>query len=375
MANEEQLALLRQGVAVWNRWRKEYDESHPDLHGADLRQARLNRINFHGADLREANLSQASLVGANLCFANLTQANLDDAHLRGAYLSRTLLTLTNLSRADLRQAHLDGAKLLATDLSEANLSNANLYSASLNRANLSGADLSSAKLTRAQFVRTNLTNATLTQCSVYGIALWNIQLEGATQGTIIITPEDEPTIAVDDLEMAQFISLLLSQNKLRTAFNAVMERGVLLLGRFGGGGLELLQAIAASLREEQYLPIMLNLDRPDDRTHQETVQTLAGLSRFIIADVSGPSVAPELYATVPHFKIPFVPIFEAGKEPFAIAVDLLEYPWVIKPPIIFTSTEELVSLVPSKIIAPAEKKHRARQQLLNELFSLDSPFA
>jgi hypothetical protein len=113
---------------------------------------------------------------------------------------------------------------------------------------------------------------------------------------------------------------------------------------------------------------MLNLERPDDRTHRETVQTLAGLSRFIIAEVSGPSVAPELYATVPHCKIPFVPIFEAGNEPFAMAVDLLEYPWVVKPPVIFTSTEELVSLVSSKIIAHAEEKHQASQQLLNELF-------
>lgn len=368
MANEEQLAVLRQGVAAWNRWRKEHDEAYPDLHGADLCQVRLNRANLHGADLRKANLSQASLVGANLCYANLTQANLSGAHLRGASLGSTTLTLTNLSGADLRQAHLDRAKLLATDLSEANLSDANLYGASLNKVNLSGADLSGATLTRAQLVETNLTNATLTRCSVYGIALWNVQLEGAIQGTLIITPEGEPTIVVDDLELAQFTSLLLSHNNLRTVFNAVMERGVLLLGHFGDGGLEILQAIAARLREERYQPIMLNLDRPDDRTHRKTVQMLAGLSRFIIADVSGPSVPPELSATIPHFKIPFVPIFEAGKEPFAMAVDLLEYPWVVKPSVIFTSAEELVSLVSSKIIAPAEEKHQARQRLLKALF-------
>ncbi|MGI0133540.1 MAG: hypothetical protein ACREBW_01085, partial [Candidatus Micrarchaeaceae archaeon] len=156
------------------------------------------------------------------------------------------------------------------------------------------------------------------------------------------------------------ISLLLSHNKLRTSFNAVMERGVLLLGRFSGGGLEILQAVATRLREERYLPIMLDLDRPDDRIHRKTVQALAGLSRFIIADVSGPSVPPELYATVPHFKIPFIPIFEAGREPFAMAVDLLEYPWVIRPTVIFASTDELVSLVTSRIIVPAEEKYQMR---------------
>jgi hypothetical protein len=51
-----------------------------------------------------------------------------------------------------------------------------------------------------------------------------------------------------------------------------------------------------------------------------------------------------------------------------MAVDLLEYPWVIRPPVIFASIDELISLVPSKIIAPAEEKHQARQQLLDELF-------
>ena len=143
---------------------------------------------------------------------------------------------------------------------------------------------------------------------------------------------------------------------------------VLLLGRFGGGSLEVLQAVAARLREDKYLPIIFDFERPRDRNYTETVKTLAGLSRFIIADLSGPSVPQELYATVPHFKIPFVPILEAGRKQFAVALDLLEYPWVVRPPVIFASTAELVSLIPSKIIVPAEEKHQARQQLLNELF-------
>ena len=51
-----------------------------------------------------------------------------------------------------------------------------------------------------------------------------------------------------------------------------------------------------------------------------------------------------------------------------MAVDLLEYPWVVRPSAIFANTNELVSLVPSKIITPAEEKHQARQKLLDELF-------
>src|SRR5262249_16836509 len=145
-------------------------------------------------------------------------------------------------------------------------------------------------------------------------------------------------------------------------------RGVLILGRFGGGGLGVLQAIAAKLREEKYLPIIFDFERPQDRNFTETVKTLVGLSRFIIADLSGPSVPQELYATVPHFKVPFVPIIAAGRKPYSMAVDLLEYPWVVRPPITFTTTEELLELIPAKIIAPAEEKHQARQKLLDELF-------
>ena len=53
----------------------------------------------------------------------------------------------------------------------------------------------------------------------------------------------------------------------------------------------------------------------------------------------------------------------------SMAVDLLEYPWVVRPPITFGSTEELVQLMSAKIIAPAEEKHQERQKLLDELFN------
>jgi hypothetical protein len=338
MANQEQLALLRQDVAAWNQWREEHADIRPDLEGANL-----ERANLYLADL-----SFAKLNGASFIRADLTHANLEGA------------TLINAS--------LGGATLIATTLVNANLRNAKFNYANLRGANLRGAILTEAKLEQATLVEADLTGATLTRSSIYGMSVWNVRLEDAEQDNLIITPYHEPTITVDDLEVAQFVYLLLDHKKLRNALNAVTERGVLLLGRFGGGGLEVLQAVAARLREAQYLPIIFDFERPRDRNYTEAVKTLAGLSRFIIADLSGPSVPQELYATVPHFKIPFVPILEAGRKQFAMAVDVLEYPWVVRPPVIFASTDELVNLVPSRIIAPAEEKHQARQQLLNELF-------
>ena len=181
------------------------------------------------------------------------------------------------------------------------MSGADLGGANLRATNLWGAYLSNAVLEEALLVRTNLHRALLTNCWVYGASVWDVDTFEADQLGLIVTKRNsrKSVITVDDLEVAQFIYLLLNHKKLRNVLNAVTERGVLLLGRFGGGGLEVLQAVAARLREAKYLPIIFDFDRPQDRNYTETVKTLVGLSRFIIADLSGPSVPQELYATVP----------------------------------------------------------------------------
>ena len=63
VADPEHLALLQQGVDVWNAWRQKEPSVVPDLRGADL----------SGEWLGEANLSEADLSGANLSGANLTR--------------------------------------------------------------------------------------------------------------------------------------------------------------------------------------------------------------------------------------------------------------------------------------------------------------
>ena len=44
MANKEHLAILKQGVEVWNKWRKENPEIKPDL--SDVRKLRINILSF-----------------------------------------------------------------------------------------------------------------------------------------------------------------------------------------------------------------------------------------------------------------------------------------------------------------------------------------
>lgn len=127
MSNEEHLSLIRQGVEVWNQWRKDYPGTRPDLreaelHRADLSGARLHNANLYGADLRWANLSRASLIGVNLAEADLSGAGLRWANLHGADLR-----WANLSEADLHEANLMSANLGGADLRWADLSGADIW--------------------------------------------------------------------------------------------------------------------------------------------------------------------------------------------------------------------------------------------------------
>jgi hypothetical protein len=59
-----------------------------------------------------------------------------------------------------------------------------------------------------------------------------VRLESANQSSLLITLENESPIHVDNLEVAQFVYLLLSRQKLRDVITTIGEKAVLILGRF-----------------------------------------------------------------------------------------------------------------------------------------------
>ena len=116
--------------------------------------------------------------------------------------------------------------------------------------------------------------------------------------------------------------------------DTVGKKGVLLLGRFTEGRIAVLERLREELRKRGYVPIAFNFDKPETKDFTETVRLLAGLSRFVIADVTNPKSAPlELQATVPEIMVPFLPIIEEGQEPFAMLTDLWikHRDWVFEP--------------------------------------------
>ena len=238
MANQQHLDLLLQGVDIWNQWRKEHPRTQPDLSRAFLGEAHLS-----GADLSRAHLIGAYLTGTQLHSANLRKAHLHGASLSDADLSQADLTQADFGEAHLYSANLTGAHLQGALLANADLVEANLSFAYLREANLSGANLSGADLSCASMVWTNLKEANLTGCSIFGISAWNVDLEGAIQSHLILTEESEPTITVDNLEVAQFIYLLLNNQKIRDVINTITSKVVLILGRFTPERKAILEAV------------------------------------------------------------------------------------------------------------------------------------
>ena len=119
MANEKHLAILRQGVQVWNQWRAKNFSEKVNLAGITFRDTDLRDVNLVGANLNNADLSYSDMRRANLNGAFLCQSNLTEVYLRDSNLN-----WANFRRANLTEANLQKVQALATIFKEANFTGA-----------------------------------------------------------------------------------------------------------------------------------------------------------------------------------------------------------------------------------------------------------
>lgn len=404
MASYEHLSILELGRSSWNAWREENvnivpDLSHSDLNDRNLRGTnfiacnlkgvKLNRSDLRGVNMRNADLSyshissadlsRVNLISANLSKANIRQANLHSANLRNSNMSEVNLHDTNLRKAILdgsdlcgahlirvqaraakfRNVNLQGADLEGADLrycvfTGANLRKTNLRSVNLTQAELNGADLSDANLSHAVIVQSNLQNSNLSNCRVYGLSAWDVELQNTVQYDLIITRYHEPKITVDNIEVAQFIYLLLNNEKIRDIIDTVTSKVVLILGRFTTKRKPVLDSLREELRKHNYSPIIFDFGPPSSRDLSETILTLAHLARFIIVDITNPSSVPqELQSIVPNLCVPVIPILSRASKAYGMFEGLNKYPWVLE---IFryNNKSQLINSLVASIIAPAE---------------------
>lgn len=367
MANSAHIAVIEKGVAAWNEWRRANPAVVPDLSdhfligeklgGVDLSNSRLTETHFSKSDLLDANFRNASLYHAQFTHSRLTSACFEGADLRRANFAEANLTAVYFDGADLSGAVLSEAKVKGATFTGANLQETLLGHLDLSDINFRGADLTNADLQRALLMGTKFDGATLSGCRVYGTAAWDVSLEGAVQRNLVITPRDQPAIEVDNLEVAQFIYLLLNNQRVRDVIDTITSKVVLILGRFTPERKRVLEAIREALRKSGRLPVLFDFDKPASQTTEETIATLAHMARFVVADLTdAKSVLQELRSIVPNSPSVVVqPIILASQEEPGMFDFFLKFPWVLQPSP-YSDAEALIAELDAKVVGPAERK-------------------
>ena len=378
MANVRHTAMLARGVAEWNAWRRKRPNTVPDLselHRSDFERdvhsievAVANEVApgnapnlggaWDGANLSGANLAGANLQGAQLDGAILVEADLSQARLGSASMAGCVLTGANLTGADAPDIDLTAATLQWADLRGAHLQHAVLRRCNLGGANAQRADLRGSDLFFANLVGSDLGRADLSGSLVFGVSAWDVELTRTRQKGLVITKAGDPTVTVDDLQIAQFLYLLIRNANVRAAIDSIATKVVLILGRFTPARMRILETVRQELTKLGYVPIIFDFDRPASRDFTETIATIAHLARLIIADLTEPASVPkELEAIVPDLAVPVVPLLAAGHEPYAMFGDYWKYDWVL-PVVRYSRIGDLRRDFETAVVRPAETKAR-----------------
>ncbi|MBK9105568.1 MAG: hypothetical protein IPL92_13625 [Saprospiraceae bacterium] len=192
---------------------------------------------------------------------------------------------------------------------------------------------------------------------VYGSSVWDTKGTIKSQRDLIVTNDEAAVITVDNIKMAQFLYLLITNEEIKDAVDTLTSRVVLILGRFTPDRKQVLDQMKSSLRGMGLIPVIFDFEGPTSQDFTSTVQLLARISLFVIADLTDPKCIPhELYSIVPDLRtVPVQCIILQGVEPYAMFKDLKVYPWVM-PLLHYESSDALLSNFQKDIFDPSKQK-------------------
>jgi uncharacterized protein YjbI with pentapeptide repeats len=372
-------------LQIWKQYklRRQIFAMGPGGKGAYMRALLARVIDLTGADLDKI------IVG----YADLRGAILDNCSLRGAWLKATILENASLRSADISSARLLYSFMGGADLTNANCQRVDFGFASLNDANLSQADFSGADLSHVSLIRANVDRSVFLNTHVYGISAWDLKGTPAIQQDLFIDQastlgdknyfyvlreidelqvesglsgiDPAPSVkisassalTVDNLQLAQFIHLLILDENIRGIIDTITSKVVLILGRFSKERKAVLDALRDELRRRDYLPILFDFDKPAGRDITETVSLLARMARFVVADITdAKSIPQELGVIVPDLpSVPVQPLLLEGSDEYSMFEHFRRFPWVLKP-YRYESQEQLIGNLADRVIGPAEAK-------------------
>jgi uncharacterized protein YjbI with pentapeptide repeats len=333
MANPEHLEILRKGADAWNEWHSVTTER-PDLSDLNFeKDIFVNRSfydlpTFGAHDFSGTNLNR--VVSRNSTFLG---CSFDNCQINFADFCYSMFLDCTFRNCRARVSKFGSAKFEDCLFEDSDLSYSTAGEASFERSRLVRCTLDHMSL-----VRTDFSRALLEEVSVYGISAWDLKLTRTVQRDIRV-PSRSTTISVDNIELAQFIHLLVNNSKLRGVIDTITSKIVLVLGRFSPERKATLNRLKRALSEAGYVAVVFDFAGPTSRDLSEVVSTLAHLSRFVVVDLSDPrSVPHELAVIVPALpSVPIQPIIAAGQEPFALFSHWTRYASVL-PTIEYDST-------------------------------------
>jgi len=169
----------------------------------------------------------------------------------------------------------------------------------------------------------------------------------------------QPTITVDNLEVAQFIYLLLHNEKIRRIIDTIATKVVLILGRFTAERKVILDGIRDALRSRDYVPVLFDFHKPMSRDSVETISTLAHMAKFVVADLTeAKSVLQELQRIVPSLpSLPVKPLLHVSEYEPGMIDHFRKYRSFLEP-YQYEDLDGLLEALEEEIIAPAEQMRR-----------------
>src|SRR5262249_37414826 len=113
-----------------------------------------------------------------------------------------------------------------------------------------------------------------------------LKLVRTKQQNLRITTFDEREITVDNIEVAQFLTLLIPNVQLRDVIDPSMSCALVTPGRFTNERTAVRNALREKVRKRNYMPILFDFENPRSRDTDETITLIARMAKFVIADIS-----------------------------------------------------------------------------------------
>lgn len=328
MANTEHIALFKGGAKAWNAWRTANPAVRPDFRQANFEsdihtyKSMIDCPVFDGFDLSGADLHMVS--ARNSIF---TGCNFD-----GARINRVDLCYSHFSDCTFREVEMRFTRIGLASFHDCLFAGSDLSYCSAHGTSFSSSKLWGCRLDYMSLVQADFSNAEIIYCSLYGVSAWDLTIDNTKQSDLVIHDKSGGIITLDNIEIAQFLYLLLNNSTIRGIIDTFTSKVVLILGRFSEDRKPVLERLRTLLKTRGYVPVVFDFDPPSSRDLTETISTLAHLSRFVIADLTDPrSVPHELMSFVEQLpSVPLQPIIAKGQLPYSMFAHLQRYSSVLE---------------------------------------------